>query len=158
MYDYVVICGSFEPFLHEIKRPKMNTSIVFALVSFAIKLMTWLNVFKCEGDEGNIACQVDDVVERAQARGVRRFGGVVRDLSHGLSAGADLLIHDGLRGDLGHLHMAKNIRGVSVLFNLVPVHGNGLIIVPVADLAESGQVRGGDGDHRIIFQESPKGR
>ena len=69
MYDYVVMCGSFEPFTHEIKRPKMNTSVVFALVILAIKLMTRLNVFKCEGDEGNIACQVDDVVERVQGRG-----------------------------------------------------------------------------------------
>ena len=50
--------------------------------------------------------------------------------------------------------MAENKRVVSVLYNLIPVHTNGHIIVPVADLAERDQERRGDGDLKVIFQES----
>ena len=45
-------CGSFEHFNREIKTSKDEYFDVFALVILAVRLMTWLKVFKGEGDRG----------------------------------------------------------------------------------------------------------
>ena len=93
------------------------------------------------------------MVESVQGRGGQRVRGDLGSKSRGLSAGADLLV---VRYEFSGSTSRDWVR--SGCFLTLSSHA---CICKwtyyFADLVMRGQARWGDGDHRVIFQESPRG-